>query len=97
MLKYSDIFIRVFDSPIITLKEMIKIRSHQLSKKGRIKKYKEVEILGLMVHIMRAIREADSIGIQHGFITDENIYLDKDMNYKICDFGELRLLRKKDN
>lgn len=63
MLKYSDVFIRVFDSPIITLKEMIKIRSQQLSKKGRIKKYKEVEILGLMVHIMRAIREADSIGI----------------------------------
>lgn len=53
MINYSSIFLRVYDLPVANLREIIHMR------KSINKPFKEAEILGLLVYIMRAIRDAD--------------------------------------
>lgn len=43
--------------------------------------------------MMRALRDAKSINIDHGNVNDENIYLSGDGSYKIKGFNELRIGR----
>lgn len=90
MLNYSHIFIRSYEQPTLTLRQVIALR-----KKLNIP-FKETEILGLLVYIMRALRDAESIYINHGYLNDENIILLPDGTYKISEFGELRIARIKD-
>lgn len=37
------------------------------------KKYEEAEVLSIMLSMLRAVRDANSIDISHGLINDENI------------------------
>ncbi|CAD8089978.1 unnamed protein product [Paramecium sonneborni] len=88
LLNYSNIFLRVTDMPIATLREVIKIRASLPKTEGA---YKEQEILGFLILMMRALRDAKSIYINHGNVNDENIYLSGDGQYKIKGFNELRI------
>ncbi|CAD8081890.1 unnamed protein product [Paramecium primaurelia] len=88
LLNYSNIFLRVTDMPIATLSEVIKIRASFPKMEGA---YKEQEILGFLILMMRALRDAKSIYINHGNVNDENIYLSGDGQYRIKGFNELRI------
>lgn len=57
--------------------------------------YNEKEVLGFIIHIIKALKEAKAVYINHGFINDENIYLNNEGIYKLKGFNELRLVRYK--
>ena len=68
------------ESRKITLRTMIQIRKH-----GKIN-YTESEILHMVVHLLRAVRDAKVINVSHGGINDENVFIGWGGRYKLTGF-----------
>ena len=73
------------DFPLMTLHKTIKIR-----RQANIP-YDEEEIIHVILDLLRAVRDADSIGITHGGITDKRIFMSSSGNYKLSGFSEVRI------
>jgi serine/threonine protein kinase len=73
----------------MTLHRLIKIRAETDNY------YKDAEVLSMMVHLLRAVRDASGINVTHGGIHDENVFVGWGGRYHLGDFGIVRLKTRK--
>ena len=73
------------DFPLMTLHKTLKIR------KQADNPYSEEEITHVILDLLKAVRDAETVGITHGGITDKRIFMSSSGNYKLSGFSEVRI------